>query len=99
METKRKPKNTDNNNNKNVNTNNNVNNNIVNNHIILPETLIKSSEKKSNWFLKAITGGIITISVSLAIYYGKQNMNEKDKPNMTLQNDLQPVTGTKQAKN
>lgn len=77
-------------------TNNNVNNNIVNNHFVLPETSVKPSEKKSNWLARAIVGGIITVIVTLAIYYGKQNINN---PNRTIQNDLAPVTGTKQTKN
>jgi hypothetical protein len=101
MATAKTPTNSSGNTNKNTNTNtnNNVNNNTVNNHIIIPEALVKTPENKSTWLKKAIVGGIITIVMSLVIYYAKENIFNKNNPNTVNQSESSPVIGTKQTKN
>lgn len=85
---------------KNTSQNNNVNNN--NNHVNVnvniehPSKQIEKTKNEPNWYARTIIGGIISVIVALAIYYGQQNMNNHKNP---IQNDLPPVTGTKQTKN
>ena len=47
--------------------------------------------------MKAVIGGVITIAVSLAIYYGKYSIDGKSNASSTEQNQ-QPVIGIKQTK-
>jgi hypothetical protein len=84
-------------NNKNSNTNNNVNNNTINNHIIFPES-VKAPSEQPTWLKRTVITAIVTIIVSLTIYFGKQAMNSKNV-NGSMQNDTQPVVGIKQTKN
>lgn len=97
MTTKTKSTNSRSNTNKNVNTNNNVNNNTIHNNVFIDRESVNVSAKKSNWFMKAVIGGIITIAVSLAIYYGKYSIDGQNNTNSTEQNQ-EPVIGTKQTK-
>ena len=59
--------------NNNVNTNKNINNNTI----IIDGHSLKPSEKRLNWLAKALIGGIITVIVSLTIYYVKKTMDKE----------------------
>lgn len=59
-------------------TNNNINNNIIN--IEFPKDPINSKnspQKKSNWLLKAIVGGLITLIVSMCVYFLQNRLEGK----------------------
>lgn len=59
----------------------NVNNNNNNVNINIENPVLKSK----NWLIKALVSGIITIAVTISVYYWKKQMDEKGKSSIELQ--------------
>jgi hypothetical protein len=69
------------------NINHNTNNVNLNVKLEQPRKRIYNKKNKSNWIKKAIVGGLITVAISLAIYYftsegktGQQGVVENGSP-------------------
>lgn len=78
--------------NSNINTNNITNNIKVD--VKAPKRAYTKRKTNSNWLVKAIIGGVITIIVALIIYYNSDS-NQTHKP-PGADNNSNAISGIKQ---